>query len=68
MFPVAGLERDEGIRSGSTMESLGDLAAVFTEDGQVTAGNSRQVSDGASAVLIASEEAAEEHGLPVWPA
>ena len=65
VFPVAGLERDEGIRSGSTMESLGGLAAVFTEDGQVTAGNSSQVSDGASAVLIASEEAAEEHGLPV---
>ena len=65
VFPVAGLERDEGIRPSSTMESLGGLAAVFTEDGQVTAGNSSQVSDGASAVLIASEEAAEEHGLPV---
>ena len=65
VFAVGGLERDEGIRSGSTMESLGDLEAVFIEGGQVTAGNSSQVSDGASAVLIASEEAANQHGLPV---
>ncbi len=65
VFAVGGLERDEGIRIGSTMGSLGDLAAVFKEGGQVTAGNSSQVSDGASAVLIASEEVAGQHGLPV---
>jgi acetyl-CoA C-acetyltransferase len=47
------------------MDSLADLRTVFRDDGQVTAGNSSQVSDGASAILIASEEAAAEHGLPV---
>jgi len=65
VFTVGGLERDEGIRTASSMESLSDLAAVFKEDGQVTAGNSSQVSDGASAILIASEEAAAKYGLPV---
>ncbi len=65
VFPVGNLTRDEGIRPGSDMETLGSLRTVFREDGQVTAGNSSQVSDGASAVLIASEEAASELGLPV---
>ena len=64
-FPVGGLERDEGIRPDSSMDSLSGLRTVFSDGGQITAGNSSQVSDGASAVLVASEEAAEEHGLPV---
>ena len=65
VFPVGDFNRDEGIRPGSDMESLGSLRTVFRDDGQVTAGNSSQVSDGGSAVLIASEEAAVELGLPV---
>ena len=65
VFPVGNLTRDEGIRPGSDMEAMGALRAVFREGGQVTAGNSSQVSDGASAVLVASEEAAAELGLPV---
>jgi acetyl-CoA C-acetyltransferase len=65
VFPVGNLTRDEGIRPGSDMETMGALRAVFREGGQVTAGNSSQVSDGASAVLVASEEAAAELGLPV---
>ena len=65
VFAVGGLSRDEGIRPASSMDSLADLRTVFRDDGQVTAGNSSQVSDGASAILIASEEAAAEHGLPV---
>ena len=65
VFPVGSLTRDEGIRPETNEESLSDLRAVFSEGGQVTAGNASQVSDGASAVLIASEEAAEELGLPV---
>ena len=64
-FPVGGLERDEGIRPDSSMDSLSGLRTVFNDGGQITAGNSSQVSDGGSAVLVASEEAAEEHGRPV---
>ena len=65
VFPVGEFSRDEGIRPGSDMEALGSLRSVFKDEGQVTAGNSSQVSDGGSAVLIASEEAATELGLPV---
>ena len=65
VFPVGSLERDEGIRPETSEEVLSGLKAVFTEDGQVTAGNASQISDGGSAVLIASEEAAAGLGLPV---
>jgi acetyl-CoA C-acetyltransferase len=65
VFPVGSLKRDEGIRPETNEEALSDLRAVFSKGGQVTAGNASQVSDGASAVLIASEEAAAELGLPV---
>ncbi|SVA17181.1 uncharacterized protein METZ01_LOCUS70035 [marine metagenome] len=65
VFAVGGLARDEGIRPDSSIDSLAGLRTVFRDDGQVTAGNSSQVSDGASAILIASEEAAAEHGLPI---
>ena len=54
---------DEGIRDGTTPETLGNLKPAFKEDGKVTAGNSSQISDGASAVLIMSEEKAAELGL-----
>jgi acetyl-CoA C-acetyltransferase len=65
VFPVGSLMRDEGIRPETNEEILSGLRTVFSEEGKVTAGNSSQVSDGASAVLIASEEAAKELGLPV---
>jgi acetyl-CoA C-acetyltransferase len=65
VFPVGSLTRDEGIRAETTEEVLSGLRTVFSQGGQVTAGNASQVSDGASAVLIASEERAEELGLPV---
>lgn len=54
---------DEGIRPGTTAEILSKLKPAFKEDGKVTAGNSSQISDGASAVLIMSEEKADELGL-----
>jgi acetyl-CoA acyltransferase len=54
--------RDEGIRD-TTAEALANLRPAFSEDGIVTAGNSSQICDGASAVLIVSEEYAKEHGL-----
>ena len=53
---------DEGIRE-STMETLANLKPAFKEDGKVTAGNSSQITDGASAALIMSEEKANELGL-----
>ncbi len=50
-----GLERDEGVRGDTTLERLGKLRPVFKSDGTVTAGNSSQLSDGASALVLASE-------------
>jgi len=55
--------RDEGIREGSTPEKLATLKPAFQEDGRITAGNSSQISDGASAVLVMSAEKAAELGL-----
>jgi acetyl-CoA acyltransferase len=54
---------DEGIRHGTTPEKLAGLRPAFKEDGKITAGNSSQISDGASAVLIMSAEKAKELGL-----
>jgi acetyl-CoA C-acetyltransferase len=62
---IDGLSRDEGIRTDTSIESLASLRTVFDKDGQVTAGNASQVSDGGSAVLIASEAAAATNGWPV---
>ncbi|MHB1208921.1 MAG: thiolase family protein [Acidimicrobiales bacterium] len=53
---------DEGIRPDSSVETLAKLKPAFQEDGKVTAGNSSQITDGASAVLIMSEEKARELG------
>ncbi len=53
---------DEGIRDTS-MEQLANLKPAFSEDGMITAGNSSQITDGASAALIMSEEKAAELGL-----
>ena len=55
--------QDEGIRPGTTPETLGKLKPAFKPDGKVTAGNSSQITDGAAAVLIMSEEKAAELGL-----
>ena len=65
VFPVGSLSIDEGIRPETNEEVLSSLRTVFSEDGQVTAGNASQVSDGASAVLIASEEKARKEGWPI---
>ena len=54
---------DEGIRPGTTAETLANLKPAFKPDGKVTAGNSSQICDGASAVLIMSEERANALGL-----
>jgi acetyl-CoA acyltransferase len=54
---------DEGIRPGTTAETLANLKPAFKPDGKVTAGNSSQITDGASAALIMSEEKAAALGL-----
>ncbi len=54
---------DEGLRPGTTAETLANLKPAFKEDGLITAGNSSQIADGASAVLIMSAEKAKELGL-----
>jgi acetyl-CoA acyltransferase len=54
---------DEGIRPDTTVEVLANLKPAFKPDGKVTAGNSSQITDGASAVLIMSEEKAAALGL-----
>ena len=51
---------DEGIRPGTTAESLANLKPAFKPDGKVTAGNSSQISDGAAAVLLMSADKARE--------
>ena len=53
---------DEGIRPDSTIEALANLRPAFLEDGKVTAGNSSQITDGASAVLVMSAERAAALG------
>jgi acetyl-CoA acetyltransferase family protein len=67
ILPVLGadgtmVKRDEGLRE-TTRESLAALKPVFQENGRVTAGNSSQITDGASALLIMSEEKAAALGL-----
>ena len=58
------VERDESIRPDATEESLSRLKPVFRKDGRVTAGNAPGVNDGASALVIASDDAVRRRGLP----
>ncbi|WP_326573244.1 acetyl-CoA C-acyltransferase [Streptomyces sp. NBC_00481] len=68
-FTVAGrrgetvVDTDEGVRPGSTAESLGRLKPAFSGTGTITAGNSSQLSDGAAAVVVMSAERARREGL-----
>jgi acetyl-CoA acyltransferase len=69
LVPVGGdgtgtwVRADEGVRRDTSMEKLAGLKPAFRPDGQVTAGNSSQISDGAAALLLASREMAERLGL-----
>jgi acetyl-CoA C-acetyltransferase len=56
---------DEGIRPGTTAETLAKLKPAFSQDGTITAGTASQISDGAAAVVVTSAEYAERAGLPV---
>jgi len=57
------IKNDEGPRAGTTADGLSKLKPVFRMGGSVTAGNSSQMSDGAGAVLLASEKAIKDYGL-----
>ncbi len=65
--PWSGVTRDNNIRADSSMEKLGSLRTVFSKDqgATLTAGNSTPLTDGAAAVLLASEDWARENELPV---
>jgi acetyl-CoA C-acetyltransferase len=57
------VETDEGVRPGTTLESLATLKPAFDKNGTITAGNASQLSDGASAVVMMSKAAAERHNV-----
>ncbi len=57
------VDKDEGIRAATDMESLGALRPAFAEAGNITAGNASQISDGASATVITTTEVAERLGV-----
>ncbi|MGX6600851.1 acetyl-CoA C-acetyltransferase [Micromonosporaceae bacterium Da 78-11] len=64
--PYLGLNRDENLRADTTLAKLGKLRPVFGKDAAtMTAGNSSPLTDGASTVLLAGEQWAQERGLPV---
>jgi acetyl-CoA C-acetyltransferase len=56
------VDTDEGVRPGTTPESLGGLRPAFSKDGTITAGNASQISDGGAAVIMTSRAKAEELG------
>jgi acetyl-CoA C-acetyltransferase len=65
VVPFEGLDRDNNLRRDTTPEKLAKLRPAFARDGTLTAGNSTPMTDGSSAVLLASEDWARERGLPI---
>jgi acetyl-CoA C-acetyltransferase len=59
------VDQDEGVRPGTTVETLARLAPAFSTDGTITAGNASQISDGAAATVVTSRRRASADGLPV---
>jgi acetyl-CoA C-acetyltransferase len=57
------VDTDEGVRPGTTVETLGALKPAFTKDGAITAGNASQISDGAAAVIVMSRAKADALGI-----
>jgi acetyl-CoA C-acetyltransferase len=67
LTPYEGLSRDNNLRGDSSLEKLAKLKPAFNrEQGSLTAGNSSPLTDGASCILLASEEWARAHQLPVF--
>ncbi len=65
VMPYHGLERDNNLRPDTSLEKVSRLKGAFAEGGSITAANASPLTDGASAVLLATPEWAEERGLPV---
>jgi acetyl-CoA C-acetyltransferase len=65
IVPVGDVTADEGIRRDTTMAKLGELKPVFDPEGTTTAGNAPGVNDGASSVIVTSEEFAKRRGLEI---
>jgi len=65
VVPFQGLKTDNNVRGDTSVEKLGKLRPSFAADGTLTAGNSTPLTDGASAVLLATPEWAARHNLPV---
>lgn len=59
------VDNDEGVRAGTTAESMAGLRPAFRKDGTITAGNASQISDGAAAVVVMNKDKAVEQGLPI---
>ncbi len=57
------IEHDEGVRPGTTADTLGNLRPAFDKEGTITAGNASQISDGASAIVVMSRRVAEQRGV-----
>jgi acetyl-CoA C-acetyltransferase len=57
------IDTDEGIRADTSLEALAKLRPAFNKDGVLTAGNSSQISDGAAALILASQSAVDKYGL-----
>ncbi|MCU1459391.1 MAG: acetyl-CoA acetyltransferase [Actinomycetia bacterium] len=57
------IDTDEGVRPGTTVETLAQLRPAFGKDGTITAGNASQISDGAAAVIVMSRARADELGI-----
>jgi acetyl-CoA C-acetyltransferase len=65
VVPYLGLATDNNVRADTSLEKLAKLRPSFAKDGTLTAGNSTPLTDGAAAVLLASEDWARSRGLPV---
>ena len=65
LIPVGGVTADEAVRRDTTAESLAKLKPVFDPEGTTTAGNAPGVNDGASCVIVTSEEFAKRRGLEI---
>jgi acetyl-CoA acyltransferase len=65
IVPVGGVSEDGCIRPETTLETLAGLKLAFDENGSVTAGTASPLTDGAAAVLVATESYAKKHNLPI---
>lgn len=65
ILPIAGASEDQGPRVDTSLEKLANLKTVYKADGKLTAGNSSPVNDGASSLLMASDDFAKANHLPV---